>query len=286
MANEEILQLIKEKARAAEENDYFELLGIAPDASKPEVQKAYFDLAKQLHPDRIAKYDLSDVGVEPARIFKTLSDAYNTLMDPKRKQKYLQSNPPKGAGAGDSEADVRSTQELLRSKPSDPGISEKEAAKIFYHKGMMAMRKGGFSDAEDFLTKAVTQDDENARYSLQLGWAIFQNPDRPEVERLRESRPHLEKAVGKDPKNPEAHYYMARHFKLAGDKVSCRKHLVMALKFRNKYIEARRELRLLDMRAGKKPAPSGKNKGRAAPADADREGRWPFGLDRLFKKKK
>jgi curved DNA-binding protein CbpA len=292
LADPDIKELITEKSAAAEQGDFLALLGVQADASKPEIQKAYFDLAKQLHPDRVARFDPEgDLKTGGAQVFKALSDAYNTLMDPRRKATYLKEKPPTDAQLG-TENDVRSTQELLGKKPDDPSVTAREAAKIFYHRGMMAMKKGDFGGATEFITRALESDPESARYALQLGWAIFQNTDESEKERYAQARQYLEQAVGSDAENPEAHYYMARYYKAVGDNAECKKHLEVALSHRENYIEAKRELRLLNMRAEKSgPKSSGKSStrlskggkgtGKAAPA----ESRWPFGLDRFFKKK-
>ncbi len=287
MEEQDVAELIRAKADAAKNGDHLGLLGVQADSSKPEVQKAYFDLAKQLHPDRVSRFDpKGELKDEAARVFQALSDAYNTLMDPRRKATYLKENPPTDAQAGVDDDGIRSTQELIGKKPDDPGVTQREAAKIFYHRGMMAMKKGDFDGASQFIGRALEADPESGRYALQLGWAVFQNTNRPEAERYSEARRYLEQGVGADPENPEAHYYMARFFKAVGDTDNCRKHLEIALGHRENYIEAKRELRLLDMRAGKSPRNSGgskgKGRGKSAPAD---EGRWPFGLDRFFKKK-
>ena len=295
MGEPELKSLVTEKLRAVEKKDYYELLGVTKGSSKPEVQKAYFELAKKLHPDRLAKFDLGPVKDDASRLFKELSDAYNTLMDPRRRGKYEKENPGSGEVRAPSST---STQELLQ-KAAEPQIGDKEAAKIFCHKGMMLMRKGAFADAETLLGRACEADEENARYALQLGWAIFQNPAREKTKRLLEARKHLERAVTEDAENPEAHYFMARYWKEAGQPDQSRTHLEKALKFRENYIEAKRELRLLDMRSrkpgGSRSASSsakgkgqgqGKGKGKTRVGKGESEGRWPFGLDKLFKRKK
>lgn len=289
MADVDIQQLIAAKAKCADDNDFLGLLGVTAQSSKPEIQKAYFDLAKQLHPDRVSRMTEEEGLREVAGgVFKALSEAYNTLMDPRRRDKFLKDNPPDDAAGG---KDIRTTQELISKKPTDPGVTAREAAKIFYHRGMMAMKKGDYAEAERLLRKALESDAESARYALQLGWAIFQNTEIPEKKRFADARGFLEQAVGTDPENPEGHYFMARYYKATGDVAGSEKHLKTALQYRKNYIEARRELRLLQMRQQKKSGANpkgansrpgkGKGKGKAEPEPA----RWPFGLDRFFRKK-
>lgn len=61
--------------------DYYESLGIERGASEEEIKKAYRRLARQVHPD-ISKEE----GAEER--FKEISEAYQTLSDPEKRQAY------------------------------------------------------------------------------------------------------------------------------------------------------------------------------------------------------
>jgi molecular chaperone DnaJ len=68
----------------AGKRDYYETLGVGRDAGEDEIKKAYRKLAMKHHPDR----NPGDAGAE-AR-FKEISEAYEVLSDPEKKQKYDQ----------------------------------------------------------------------------------------------------------------------------------------------------------------------------------------------------
>ena len=277
MAGSDVRELLTQKVKLVDGNDYFALLGVSPTASKAEVQKAYFELAKVLHPDKLAKNGIDDMKEDASRVFKVISDAYNTLIDPQKRGEYEARRPATssagaGGGGGTAGDSSRSTQELLRSKLADVAGDPKEAAKVLYHKGALLAKKGAFSQAEEFYRKAVEADPDNPRYQLQLGWSIFQNTSLPVAQRMADARRYLEAALKGDPKNPEANYYVARYWKEAGKPDLSKQHLEAALQYRENYVEAKRELRLLNMRSTKAGSGSG-------------EFKWPFGLDKLFKKK-
>ena len=85
--------------------DYYEILGVARDASPEEIKKAYRKLALQWHPDRHRE----DKAAAEAQ-FKRVSEAYEVLSDPDKRKKYDrfgrdykqgQEFQPPGAGTGD-----------------------------------------------------------------------------------------------------------------------------------------------------------------------------------------
>lgn len=63
--------------------DYYDILGVARDAGREEIKKAYRNLAKKFHPD-------SKSGAKDEEHFKKINEAYQVLSDPKKKQAYDQ----------------------------------------------------------------------------------------------------------------------------------------------------------------------------------------------------
>jgi molecular chaperone DnaJ len=62
--------------------DYYEILGVKPEAGQEEIHKVYRRLAKKYHPDR-------NQGSKTAEEkFKEISEAYNVLGDPEKRRKY------------------------------------------------------------------------------------------------------------------------------------------------------------------------------------------------------
>jgi molecular chaperone DnaJ len=68
----------------AEKRDYYEVLGLTKGAGEDEIKKAYRKLAKQYHPDM----NPGDKAAEAK--FKEVSEAYEVLSDPEKKQRYDQ----------------------------------------------------------------------------------------------------------------------------------------------------------------------------------------------------
>ncbi|MGP4027751.1 molecular chaperone DnaJ [Actinomadura sp. 3N407] len=75
-------------------NDYYATLGVRRDASADEVKKAYRRLARELHPDVNPDPETQDR-------FKEITQAYEVLSDPKKREMYdLGADPFASAAAG------------------------------------------------------------------------------------------------------------------------------------------------------------------------------------------
>ena len=75
----------------ANKRDYYEVLGLARGAGAEDVKKAYRKLAVQFHPDK----NPGDKKAEER--FKEVSEAYEVLSDPQKRQMYDQFGHAAGA---------------------------------------------------------------------------------------------------------------------------------------------------------------------------------------------
>jgi hypothetical protein len=64
-----------------QDKDYYALLGVTPDATAAQIKSAYRKLAKQYHPD-------VNNSPDAAEKFREITEAYDTLTDPDRRQRY------------------------------------------------------------------------------------------------------------------------------------------------------------------------------------------------------
>lgn len=80
----------------SQQADYYRLLGVSRDAPDREVKKAYYALARELHPDKAASPE--EARANGDRLAQ-ISQAYNTLKDPKKREEYDKGNAGKSSGA-------------------------------------------------------------------------------------------------------------------------------------------------------------------------------------------
>ena len=82
---------------AEQKQDYYEVLGLAKDASEDDIKRAYRKLAVKYHPDK----NPGDKQAE--EMFKKVAEAYEVLSDPERRARYDQfgfDDPMSGGGFG------------------------------------------------------------------------------------------------------------------------------------------------------------------------------------------
>jgi DnaJ-class molecular chaperone len=116
--------------------DYYEILGIARNASDEDVKKAYRKLARQYHPDR----NPGDKNAE-AR-FKEVQEAYDVLSDKDKRAQYDQFGFAGAAGAGGPGGGFRWSTET----GFDPSaFAAGDLGELFKHFGMGGM--GGAGEA-------------------------------------------------------------------------------------------------------------------------------------------
>ncbi|GHD02098.1 molecular chaperone DnaJ [Zhihengliuella salsuginis] len=74
-------------------SNYYDVLGVAREASAEEIKKAYRKMARKLHPD-------VNPGEDAAEQFKQVTRAYEVLSDPQKRQNYDTTGDEKGAPQG------------------------------------------------------------------------------------------------------------------------------------------------------------------------------------------
>ena len=69
---------------------YYEILGISREATLKEIKKSYHELARLYHPDSNFYADIIDdkLNSQQIELFKIITSAYHTLIDPEKRKTY------------------------------------------------------------------------------------------------------------------------------------------------------------------------------------------------------
>ena len=191
--------------------DYYQLLGISPQASVAEVRQAYARLAREKHPDRFRDEAEKQ---RAQREFQDITTAFNALANPKSRQEY----------------------DASRDKPV-PRTAE-EIATDAYERAQPALEGGQIEEAVTLLRTAVHHAPGQLAYQLALGRALARVP-----QAAREAVQVLERVAQLEPRNAAAHAELATVLARQGLKLGRRRRVEAALRL------APRDARLMKLAA-------------------------------------
>jgi curved DNA-binding protein CbpA len=160
VVEEFVLEDVLSRIEVAE--SYYVILSVDPSAKIQAIRKAYFRLAKQLHPDRYHN-ESPEVLRRVENAFTELAQAHETLKNPESRQSY----------------DVRMRQaekDKLRGDTSGAELTrqEEQAAKDFA-RGIDLQLQGDYEEALPYLARAVYYVPNNARYHAFYGKVLSQD---------------------------------------------------------------------------------------------------------------
>ena len=208
-------------AALSRDPDRFAVLGLSPEAGRDDVKRAFIELAKVFHPDRLPR-SLHLLHPKAARVFDAIREAQEYLLD-----------------------DVRRAEHAARSRGDPAPASDPAAAAEALVAGEMAMRKREYAQAEAFFRQAYETDPRPS--TLAAGaWAIYMDPSRrSEGQRARTM---MVDALKADPDCDRAHYQLGVIARVEGDVDRAERHFREAVRSNPRHLEAAQELRLLEMR--------------------------------------
>ncbi len=256
LSAEEVRAFVVEKRKAIDRGGltHYELLDVPEDASSELIQRAYFQAAKSIHPDRLDHLGLSDLKRDAGEVFQSLSKAYEVLSDVQSRALYLRELAQKRQGIGTE-------------------MPPEEEARIFAHRAGHMLKRRNFSDAVNFLEQALERTPDNRDYQLDLAYALLHIGGEERTARAEQAKKLLDAILKKEPGNGKALYYVSLYYKAKGDRVRQRRFLSQAVQIDPDLTEAQREKRLLDMRTKRSGAVGfmGKLKGMFGKSDEQKK---------------
>lgn len=174
-------------------DDYYSILGVDKQAPDREIKRAYYNLARDLHPDRAKTPEDARINAERLAV---ISKAYNTLKDPTKRAEYDTTVKSGGGGASAPAPPPRPSPTAPTSGATPkPGTAPPNAGSG--GSGSSAASSGGKVSAADMsAAKLMT-----AQKAFVKGMEHFKAGD------FKKALPFMEAAVANDPES-EPHYHM------------------------------------------------------------------------------
>ena len=225
--------------------DHFQLLGVSQDVPPDALRKAYFALARQLHPDRLAALGISDEGKHAQRLFAQINTGFAVLSNPGRRAQYL--DVLRRGGEAVVRAEQARAEELARR------ILDAEEA---FRRGELALRRDQPEGAVAEFELAVQLNPDEADYHALLAWAQFcAAPDKVAI--AQRTRTLLDRAIQRSPRSITPRFYLGRVERMLGCDKDALRHFRDVLAAAPGHAEAASEIRVLEARLLTSDKPGG-----------------------------
>jgi curved DNA-binding protein CbpA len=223
------LAAFKEEIRERAANggaNYYDLLGVPPDAVASVIQAGFFQLAKKWHPDRLGP-DLDDVRDLATKVFARMSEAHQILSDPTRRKEYDELRKDGGGSAEEQEQ----VQRVIR-------------AATAFQKAEVHMRRNNSAGALEESRRALELDPSQADYIALLAWVESTQLNA----NLEEIFARIEKAQRLEPNNTRIRWYRGSILKRMGKSGKAVGDFRFIVENDPRHVDAQREIRLYEMR--------------------------------------
>jgi curved DNA-binding protein CbpA len=223
-AREEELRLQRERITALAAKfaklNFYQLLGLTPQAEPETIKRAYIALAKEHHPDRFFRPELEDLQESVNAIFMRINEAYTTLHNPGSRAEY------------DREVLKVVQPERVKDPEEDSRIAREQ-----FQKGMGQLNAGDVWSAIQSLRWAVNLSPQNPRYHTYLGVALTRTK-----KRLHEAEEHCKTAIALDYNNSQYYVHLGQVYKTGRLFDKARRQFEQALRLDPKHPQALKEM--------------------------------------------
>ncbi|MEO8700427.1 MAG: DnaJ domain-containing protein [Kofleriaceae bacterium] len=216
--------------------DHFKLLGVSIEATPDVIRKAYFGLARQLHPDRLSALGIPDIDKDAQRLFAQVNTAFAVLSDNRLREAYASIMRRGG------EAAVR--REQVEAERKLEAIVEAEEC---FRRGEMALRRDQLTTALSEFQRAAQLDPSEPDYQALIAWAQFcATADKIKI--APSTRTALERAIATSPLAVTARFYLGRVERMLGRDQDALRHFQEVLRIQPHHSDASSEARVIEAR--------------------------------------
>lgn len=245
----EIGNLIETRLRELDGgSDYYQLLGVARGVDDAGVRRAYFDLAKQLHPDRLRALGIDDDKGQAQRLFATVNKAFAVLGKAEERARY-------DTALSRGETGDQSRDRLEAEKQAMKLVSAEE----HFLRGEQALRGNRLGAAQDEFARAVELNPDEAEHHALLAWATWCNAEDKDAVRTQ-VRQGLQRALQLSPKCVPAYFYRGQIASAGGDQKRALEDFRHVLKLQPSHREAELQVRLIESRMARTAGKRGRKR--------------------------
>jgi CheY-like chemotaxis protein len=214
-----------------ERQNFFERMGVSPKAKDVEVKRAYHELAKTIHPDRLGSDAPIDIRDLARKCFNMIQEANEVLSNPTSRDNYL------------LELEQGRAEKILE-------------AEQMMEQARNCLAKGDVRRAKDMLEDAILHVPMTTDLRLLLMWAQIKSANaEKDAELVNRLKDQLSSVPPEDRHNAVYFFVKGLVQKASGDFDGARRSLEQSIGIEHNFVDAKRELNVLSLQAGRLEKP-------------------------------
>ena len=222
---------VVELAEKLDTLSHFQLLDVCETANGGEVSAAFIRAARRFHPDRLVGAGLPELVPQAERILARLSEAAMILGDPATRAEYIELRAGK--------------------KPSSSTVPTVIEAETTFLKGEVLLKRGDHAKAIECFAAACKGNPAEPQYRAYWAWARFENPQGRKEAVVREVQRIIADVVAAQPRFARGHFWLGQIWKFLNEPDRAEAAFREAANQDKDFLEAAREMRVLEMRRTK-----------------------------------
>jgi tetratricopeptide (TPR) repeat protein len=239
----DLLAKIRSAHQVIKKQSLYERLGVPHNASNQTIRRAYNDAAAEWHPDRHNKWDLGSDGATLTHLFAMLTEAQSVLTNKQRRGDYNAELAMTGQGTAGRRRRRLDAAALF-------------AADSAFRLGQQLLDAGKIRPANQRFNEAFEQNPESIEYRVYSAYTEYLLLPRTSKGKPKNNtavaaaREEFTNAVETLPDFDAGHVMLGRTFLDTGDLRDAKRCFNKALLVNARNVQAKRQLRLLNMRGG------------------------------------
>ena len=222
---------LKKLEQDLERQNFFERMGVSPKAKDVEIKRAYHELAKTVHPDRLGADAPIDIRDLARKCFNMIQEANEVLSNPAARENYL------------LELEQGRAEKILE-------------AEQMMEQARACLTKGDIRRAKEMLEGAILHVPMTTDLRLLLMWAQIKSIGADKDEQLVTNlRDQLSAVPPEDRHNAVYFFVKGLVLKASGDFDGARRSLEQSVGIEPNFVDAKREMNVLSLQAGRLAKP-------------------------------
>ena len=217
---------LKKLEQELEVKNHFERLGLSPTAKETDIKRAYFELAKVLHPDKLDPSTPVKVKELSQKVFDKIQVAYDSLKKEDKRKEYLH------------QLELEQSDRCMQGDQILDRVRE-------------LMDRGHFSQAGKLLKEAIALNPQSPEIQIYSYWLEMKLVKQPTPSFLSLMGQRLNKIPVEARDTPPYYHCRGLYYALMNDREKSRKYFNTALGLDSAFISARRELNSLGQKKEK-----------------------------------